>query len=255
MVLQQVSCRAHKSNLTAINRRTLSFGFVQKMVKSLRLPRKFFLRDDFAADIEQGLRDHADEASTRYDNDEEEGSDESSYTFDSFFDDISFVSRSSEKPSSKELTSTPSAIFKPTIADEFPPPAYLPDPTMIEEGNFHAWCVDTSGDVVDFPDEMLKHGKYQTDEIVRRAWDARLVAFHLPELERHSLEFWKDPFHRSLSNEEVEKMAWKNILPLYFKYERAKAIRDSNPEKYALVVGSLGYRQSDGSVFWEFGAG
>lgn len=216
-----------------------------------RLPRKFFLGDDFAADIEQGLRDHLDEASMRYDNDEEEGSNENSYTFDSFFEDNSSPSQSSEDPYSN--TSTPSAISNPTIADEFPPPAYIFHPDMIEEGNFHAWCVDTAGNVVDFPDEMLKHGKYQTDEIVRRAWDVRLVAFHLPELERRSLEFRKDPFRRSMSKEEFEKMAWKNTLPLYFKYERAKAIRDSNPEKYALVVGSLGYRQSDGSVFYEFG--
>ena len=310
--------RAHKSNLISD---VLSFDIGQKMAKTFRTyrcTRKNAHRGNaFFADIKQGLRDHLDEASmsydndedasnenrdasdedsfldslsskepyrnevtlkapakvfckgcispaeiqetkevtgkyvdkslarkisdeeamtTRYDTEEEEGSSKSSDTFDSFYDQFS--------EEFQEVSTT---------TDKFPPPAYIPDPSMIEEGNFHAWCVDTSGNVVDFPDDMLKHGKYQTDEIVRRAWDARLVAFHLPELERQSLEFWKDPFHRSLSKVEVEKMAWKNILPLYFKYERAKAIRNSNPEKYALVVGSLGYRQSDGSVFYEFG--
>lgn len=167
-------------------------------------------------------------------NSDEECSSESSDTSDSFFEEDS--ESLSPKPHSNE----------PVTIELSPFPGFFPNPNMIKQGDFHAWCVDEAGNVVDLPDEMLKYGKYQTDEIVRRGWDAHLVAYHLPELNHLS----EKAFNKS--KEELMELGLGLGLGFYM-YERARLIRDSNPMKYALVVGSLGYRQSDGSIIWHFG--
>ena len=59
--------------------------------------------------------------------------------------------------------------------------------------------------------------------------------------------------HTDVTNEEWLLKIRSNTFPTKHCYARAKILRDSNPKKYALVIGSLGYKQNDGSIFWEFG--
>ena len=48
-------------------------------------------------------------------------------------------------------------------------------------------------------------------------------------------------------------MIENGTFPVNHCYARAKILRDSDPTRFALVLGSLGYRQLDGRVFWECG--
>ena len=54
-------------------------------------------------------------------------------------------------------------------------------------------------------------------------------------------------------NEELFKLIELDEFPTKYCYARAMTLHNSNPKKYKLVIGSLGYIQSDGSIFWEFG--
>jgi hypothetical protein len=36
-------------------------------------------------------------------------------------------------------------------------------------------------------------------------------------------------------------------------YIHAKLLHESNPKKHSLVIGSLGYKQADGRIYWEYG--
>ena len=53
--------------------------------------------------------------------------------------------------------------------------------------------------------------------------------------------------------EQLLFMIKNNTFPKDNCYPRAKLLRDSEPSRFALVLGSLGYRQTDGHVFWECG--
>ena len=89
-------------------------------------------------------------------------------------------------------------------------------------------------------------------DIVRRPWDARMVVEALAEIDKlNDLAFFNHfpDVPRSTWLEKINK----DEFPPKSCYARAKILRDSNPEKYALVIGSLGYRQRDGSIFWECG--
>ena len=124
------------------------------------------------------------------------------------------------------------------------------DKNMVSD--LHAWCVDEEGNVCDYPDDQNQHGAHSTANIVRRPWDARMVAEALPHFDKHCQEEFLDR-HPDTSTEEWVQMIHSNTFPPRNCFGRAKILRDSQPEKYALVIGSLGYRQRDGTIFWEFG--
>ena len=118
--------------------------------------------------------------------------------------------------------------------------------------DLHAWCVDEEGNVCDYPDDQNQHGAHSTANIVRRPWDACVVAEALPHIAKHYQEKFVDRFPNT-SSEEWIPVIHSNTFPTRNCFARAKILRDSQPEKYALVIGSLGYKQCDGTIFWEFG--
>ena len=124
------------------------------------------------------------------------------------------------------------------------------DKNMVSD--VHAWCVDEVGNVCDYPDDQNQHGDNRTKNIVRRPWDANMVAEALPHIDEFNKKIFFNK-HPDVSNEEWLLKIQSNTFPIRSCYARAKILRDSNPKKYALVIGSLGYKQNDGSIFWEFG--
>ena len=91
-----------------------------------------------------------------------------------------------------------------------------------------------------------------TKDIVRRPWDVSVVVQALPHLDKWSKEqfFDKNPH---MTREQFLHAIKNNTFPSDNCYPHAKILRDSDPSKYALVLGSLGFRQSDGRVYWEYG--
>lgn len=48
-------------------------------------------------------------------------------------------------------------------------------------------------------------------------------------------------------------MIKNDTFPENFCLARATTLRQVNPTKYVVVIGSLGFVQEDGSIFWEYG--
>ena len=125
------------------------------------------------------------------------------------------------------------------------------NPTMSTD--FHAWCVDKRGVVHDYPADQLIKGKHWTGDVVRRPWDVNVVVEVLPYIEKLTQENFFDK-NKHVSSVQLLQMIENNTFPENQCYARAKLLCDSDPSRFALVLGSLGYRQLDGHVFWECGS-
>ena len=146
------------------------------------------------------------------------------------------------------------AIQKIVLESLIPGGGWVPhhsfDPKMVMD--FHAWCVDENGLIHDYPDHQLIQGQYGTRDVVRRPWDVKVVIAAMPHIEQMTkAEFFDKNKH--VSTEQFLFMIKNNTFPKDNCYPRAKLLRDSEPSRFALVLGSLGYRQTDGRVFWECG--
>ena len=146
------------------------------------------------------------------------------------------------------------AIQKVVLESLIPGGGWVPrhtfDPMMVMD--FHAWCVDENGLIHDYPDHQLIQGQYGTRDVVRRPWDVNIVIAAMPHIEHMTkVEFFDKNKH--VSTEQFLFMIKNNTFPKDNCYPRAKLLRDSDPSRFALVLGSLGYRQTDGRVFWECG--
>ena len=74
----------------------------------------------------------------------------------------------------------------------------------------------------------------------------------LPYIEKLTRENFFDK-NKHVSSVQLLQMMENNTFLVMQCYTRAKLLRDSDPSRFALVLGSLGYRQLDGRVFWECG--
>lgn len=118
---------------------------------------------------------------------------------------------------------------------------------------YHAWCVDEKNNVYDYPINQIK-SNFWTDEVVRRPFDAEHVVKAYPFLRdfRKTLVSYRTSIE-SLSQNEKMIMIANDTFPRNQSLERALTLYESNPRKFAVVIGSLGFVQSDGSIYWELG--
>ena len=119
--------------------------------------------------------------------------------------------------------------------------------------DFHVWCVDENNNVYDYPIEQIE-SVYWTNKVIRRPFDIehamKKYEFML-DFRKHLVSYFD--IVTSLTQEEKIKMIENGTFPLKQCLDRALTLRESNPRKFAVVVGSLGFVQSDGSVFWQYG--
>ena len=129
----------------------------------------------------------------------------------------------------------------------------------LNKDDYHAWCIDDQGTICDYTDEQLmKDVEFGTRDIVRRPFTAHDIAKWLLTcdetydafLQRHCAEFGGD-----VENAKAILLAIINtpLFPRKNCYIRAKLLHESDPKKYSLVIGSLGFRQADGHIHWEYG--
>ena len=126
--------------------------------------------------------------------------------------------------------------------------------SLLSYVDYHAWCVDENNNVCDYPDEDLITGSQALCEgaqIVRHPWEDHFVAKIQPQLEAHFTSFFENNQH--LTRAKVFQFIDENAFPTKYCYVRAKILHDSNPSKYSIVIGSLGYRKVDGSTWWKYG--
>jgi hypothetical protein len=131
----------------------------------------------------------------------------------------------------------------------------------IDLHDYHAWCVDKNGDVCDYSNEtLIKSVEHPSLEVIHQPFTAHII----PKW----LIICKDQYNIYIQNTAnancggvIDKMiAQLTIIlmvnPSHFPdqccYPRTKLLHNYNPQKYSLVISSLGFRQADGTIHWEY---
>ena len=96
---------------------------------------------------------------------------------------------------------------------------------VLKTKDFHAWYVDCTGDVLDYPIEKLS-SKHKTKNVIWRPWDIALAAKIFSRLEIEH-EKWLES--QGLNEEDLLVMANMNKFPRNDCYHHAKLIRNTNP--------------------------
>lgn len=119
--------------------------------------------------------------------------------------------------------------------------------------DYHAWCVDEKNNIYDYPVNQIL-SEFWTDKVVRRPFDVEHVIKAYPFLRdfRKTLAPYQASIE-SLTHEEKMIMIANDTFPKNQSLECALTLYESNPRKFAMVIGSLGFIQSDGSIYWELG--
>lgn len=117
--------------------------------------------------------------------------------------------------------------------------------------DYHAWCVDDRGNICDYKIDQLQSGVYPSQKLVYRPWSAHLVVQILPHLDAMFTTFMEQNKHCSESD--LVREILQDRFPPDNCYIRAKLLHRSNVRKFNIVIGSLGFEQSDGRIFWESG--
>ena len=121
--------------------------------------------------------------------------------------------------------------------------------------DYHAWVVDEKNEIHDYPVTQIGRDCLKwTEDVVYRPWDIEHVSVAYPaivDLQNRTSSYILQVV--PLTHEQKIEMIQSNSFPINNCLARATTMRDINPRKYALVIGSLGFRQEDGSIFWEFG--
>ena len=128
----------------------------------------------------------------------------------------------------------------------------------LNKDDFHAWCIDDVGATCDYePEELMRSVEYGTLDIVRRPFTAHEVQKWIVTCDATYDAY----MHASAKRYGAMKKAQEVMLaaikesrfPLKNCYIRAKLLYESDPKKYSLVIGSLGFKQKDGRIHWEYG--
>lgn len=133
-------------------------------------------------------------------------------------------------------------------------PAQRTDPICVNRFmDYHAWCIDSENNILDYPIEDIE-SEHWTRDVVYRPFDAEHVSLIYEDLIffAKQTETYIDTISLMSEKEKVEAIE-NNSFPKRNCLWRAMALKNKDPERYAVVIGSLGFKQADGSIFWEYG--
>ena len=119
--------------------------------------------------------------------------------------------------------------------------------------DLHVWCIDEQNNILDYPIEEI-YSKYWTENVIYRPFDAEHVSLiykDVIEYAKQSDQYLDEICH--MTEEEKLQAIDNNTFPKKCCIWRAKALRDRDPRRYSIVIGSLGFKQADGNIFWEYG--
>ena len=119
--------------------------------------------------------------------------------------------------------------------------------------DYHAWCVDESNKVYDYPIEQIP-SLAKTDKVIRRPFDIdHAIKFYPFMMDFRKCFFSYQTKVVPFTHEQKMAMINNNTFPVGHCLDRALTLRESDPRKFSVVIGSLGFIQPDGSIFWEYG--
>lgn len=128
--------------------------------------------------------------------------------------------------------------------------------TLENTKDYHVWVEDLENDgvILDYPDDQIARGsEFRTNRIVRRAWRSELADAIRPRLEREAQVWIRRHLDSYGSRERMMDAIQQNRFPVAHCLPRAFFLHESNPSKYRIVIGALGFVQTDGRTFWELG--
>jgi hypothetical protein len=130
----------------------------------------------------------------------------------------------------------------------------------LNKNDYHAWCVDDEDLVCNYSaQQLVKNVSYGTGDIICRPFSAHLIPQWLVRCDKIYDAFQQDIAAKfGAGDVESTKAVLLSIIntPLFpskICYIHAKLLHESNPKKYSLVIGSLGFRRADGRIYWEHG--
>jgi len=130
---------------------------------------------------------------------------------------------------------------------------------FLNKDDYHAWCIDDKGLICDYSSAQLMEKSYHgTSDIIRRPFTAHEIPKMLVHCDKIYDAFLEGIAAKYGGDVEGAEKALLSLIdtPLFPSrncYIRAKLLHKSNPKKYSLVIGSLGFRQDDGNIYWEWG--
>ncbi len=120
---------------------------------------------------------------------------------------------------------------------------------LLNKSNYHSWCVDNEGFVCIYSaQQLVKNVSYGTGDIIRHPFSAHLIPQWLVRCDKIYDAFLQDIAAKfGAGDVESTKAALLSIInillfPSKNCYICAKVLHESNPKKYSLVIGSLGFR-------------
>jgi len=106
----------------------------------------------------------------------------------------------------------------------------------------HMWLEKDDGTIIDYPDSALKKvSAYGTNKIVRKPFSKELQLQVLPYIMK-----------KIQNSPRLPESIFKNTPGFCFNKAYLEK-RDQKNKDFKYVIGSLGFQQHDGSVFYEYG--
>lgn len=119
--------------------------------------------------------------------------------------------------------------------------------------DLHVWCVDEKNNILDYQLNEID-SDYWTENVIYRPFDAEHVSLIYKDVIEYAKQSDIYMYEICHMTEENKLDAIKNnTFPKRACIWRAKALRDRDPTRYSMVIGSLGFKQADGRIFWEYG--
>jgi hypothetical protein len=120
--------------------------------------------------------------------------------------------------------------------------------------DWHVWLEDDSGNIFDYPDSELCIGcDKKTDQVVRKEWRKDLVQKIKPRIMAMADGVIADLDKSGHDASTVLSAINAGTFPRDRAHVRAKVLYDSDPTKYKIIIGSLGFVQDNGRVYWNLG--
>ena len=124
--------------------------------------------------------------------------------------------------------------------------------------NAHVWLENDKGHVLDYSDDALRNCCYfasKTSKVVRKEFSKELQAEISPHIARITKRLIKNNCMRDKVSYKYYYMNTPGfcMARVYLeKTEPGLRVRTAR-EGYKIKIGSLGFEQPDGGVFWEYG--
>lgn len=125
--------------------------------------------------------------------------------------------------------------------------------TQIRYGTIdvHAWCVDSEGTIHDYDNQTHKNCFFRTNDEIRVAADEETTSALMPILEM-IFEKWLEKSSKTV-HQHIKDIKYGKFNSQQC-WHRAMLLKAYDPDKYTVVLGSLGFKQNDGvNTFYIWG--